>query len=148
MNTTAALPLNDDQDSAWKELLDEFFPSFLEFFFPEIHQDVDWSFNYVTLDKELAQIRPDLPGGTLYADKLYKVRMRNGKVRWILIHVEVQGQAGSRFPRRVFVYNYRIGEKYPGVEVVSLAVITETRRPVKGRYEVHNWGCSLVFTFP
>jgi hypothetical protein len=137
-----------DQDSAWKDLLDGCFPAFLEFFFPEIHRDVDWSHRWESLDKELSQIRPDLPGGTLYADKLFKVRLRNGRVRWILIHIEVQGQAGRGFPRRVFVYNYRIGEKYPGVEVVSLAVITETRRRVEGRYEVTNWGCSLVFTFP
>lgn len=138
----------DDQDSAWKEILDEFFPAFLEFFFPEIHRDVDWSRGYVPMDKELAKIKPDLPAGRLYADKLFKVWLKNGKVRWILIHIEVQGHAGRGFARRMFVYNYRIEIKFPMAEVVSLAVITETKRPIENRYEVSNWGCSLVFTFP
>ena len=109
---------NDDQDSAWKEMLHEFFPAFLAFFFPEIDRDVDWSRKYEPLDKELAEIKPNLPGGKLYADKLFKVWLKNGKVKWILIHVEVQGRAGRGFARRVFVYNYRIGERYPGEEVV------------------------------
>ena len=139
---------NDDQDSAWKEMLHEFFPAFLAFFFPEIDRDVDWSRKYEPLDKELAEIKPNLPGGKLYADKLFKVWLKNGKVKWILIHVEVQGRAGRGFARRVFVYNYRIGERYPGEEVVSLAVITETKRPVENRYDVSNWGCSLAFSFP
>lgn len=129
-------------------MLDEFFPAFLEFFFPEIERDIDWSRGYESLDKELAQIKPDLPGGTLYADKLFKVWLRNGEIKWILIHVEIQGRAGRKFSRRMFVYNYRIGEKYPGADIVSLAVVTETKQPVEGRYEVTNWGCSLVFKFP
>lgn len=65
--------MNDDQDSAWKEMLDEFFPAFLAFFFPEIHRQVDWARRYVAMDKELKRIWPDAPGGTLYADKLFKV---------------------------------------------------------------------------
>ena len=129
-------------------MLDEFFPAFLAFFFPEIERDIDWSRGYESLDKELAQIKPDLPGGKLYADKLFKVWLRNGQVKWILIHVEIQARAGRKFARRMFVYNYRIGEKHPDVDVVSLAVVTETKRPIVGRYEVSNWGCSTVFTFP
>jgi hypothetical protein len=139
---------SDDQDSAWKEMLDEFLPAFLAFFFPEIERDIDWSRKYQPLDKELAQLRPDFPGGKLYADKLFKVWLKNGKVKWILIHIDIQGRAGRGFTRRVFVYNFRIGAKYPGSAVVSLVVITETKRRVVARYEVSNWGCSLVFQFP
>ncbi|HMV46414.1 MAG TPA: DUF4351 domain-containing protein [Blastocatellia bacterium] len=147
-SATANVAPDDDQDSAWKDLLHDLFPAFLKFFFLEIARDVDWSRGYVPLDKELAKIRPDLPSGKLYADKLFKVWLKNGKVKWILIHVEIQGHAGRSFARRMFVYNYRIGEEYPGVDVVSLAVITETKGRVINRYEVSNWGCSLVFTFP
>lgn len=60
----------------------------------------------------------------------------------------MQGRANRGFARRLFVYNYRIGEKHPGAQVASLAVITETKQHVEGRYEMSNWGCSLVFTFP
>ena len=138
----------DDQDSAWKELLDECLPDFLAFFFPQIEREVDWTRRYESKDKELARLRPDLPSGKLYADKLYKVWLKNGKAKWLLIHIEVQGLARRGFGRRVFDYNYRISVKHPGVDIVSLAVITETKRPVKGLYQRSAFGCSLVFTFP
>ena len=42
-----------DFDSPWKEVLDRYFPAFLDFFFPNIHADIDWSRDYEMLDKEL-----------------------------------------------------------------------------------------------
>ena len=42
-----------DFDSAWKEALRLHFRSFLAFFFPSIHDDLDWSRGYQLLDKEL-----------------------------------------------------------------------------------------------
>ena len=138
----------DDQDSAWKELLDECLPDCLEFLFPEIFGAIDWSRPWVPMDKELARLKPPLPGGRLYADKLYQVWLKDGQLKWLLIHAEVQGRARRGFARRVFHYNYRIGVKYPEVDVVSLVIITETKRPVEGRYERSALGCSLVFEFP
>ncbi len=137
-----------NQDSAWKELLGRFLRPCLAFFFPLIERDIDWSRRYETLDKELAQLRPSMPGGTLYADRLFKVWLKNGESRWLLIHIEIQGRAPRGFARRVFVYNFRIGAQYPGAEVVSLVIVTETKRRVVARHEVANWGCSLVFKFP
>ena len=138
----------DEQDSAWKELLDTCLPDFVAFFFPDIARDVDWTKRWEPKDKELAKLKPDLPGGKLYADKLYQVWLKNGKAKWLLIHIEVQGRAHRGFARRVYDYNYRIKAKHPGIDVVSLVVITETKRPVAGRYAWAHWGCSLVFTFP
>jgi hypothetical protein len=44
-----------EQDSAWKEMIDEHFERFIAFFFPDIHAGIDWSRSYVFLDKELAK---------------------------------------------------------------------------------------------
>jgi len=41
-----------DYDSPWKEVLDLYFESFMAFFFPDAHADIDWSRNYEALDKE------------------------------------------------------------------------------------------------
>jgi hypothetical protein len=30
------------QDSAWKDILDHYFPQFLQFFFPDIYRDIDF----------------------------------------------------------------------------------------------------------
>lgn len=45
-----------DYDSPWKEMLGEYFQQFMAFFFPAVHQDIDWEIGYELLDKELRQI--------------------------------------------------------------------------------------------
>lgn len=140
--------VTDDQDSAWKDLLDEYLADCLAFFFPDVAREIDWTKRWQSKDKELARLQPELPSGKLYADKLYQVWLKNGKTKWLLIHLEVQGRAHRGFARRVFDYSYRISAKHPGRDVVSLVIVTETKRPVAGRYERRSLGCSLVFTFP
>lgn len=140
---------DSDQDSAWKELLDEYFPAFVEFFFPHIHAEIDWTRGYESLDTELAAIRPAHASGKVIADKLFKVWLKNGKTAWLLIHVEVQERVTKAFARRLFIYNYRLLDKENHkVEVVSLAVLTGAGRGRTGRYETARWGCSTVFNFP
>lgn len=138
-----------DQDSAWKELLDAYFPAFVEFFYPHIDAEIDWTRGYESLDKELAAIRPAHATGKLLADKLFKVWLKSGKAAWLLIHVEVQEHITKAFARRLFVYNYRLLDKEKHkVEVVSLAVLTGLGRGRTGRYEAGRWGCTTVFEFP
>src|SRR3989442_10591093 len=122
------------QDSAWKDMLDEHFEKFIAFFFARIHAEIDWSRGYVFLDKELAKLgRGHALGGKL-ADKLAKVWLADGNELWVLIHIEVQGQAGEDFNQRVYIYNYKIVDRFEA-EVVSLAVVTgHAGRTRLGRY--------------
>ena len=46
----------DDQDSPWKEALDQFLADFLALFFPHIHEAIDWERGYESMEKELQQI--------------------------------------------------------------------------------------------
>lgn len=128
-------------------MLDDYLPAFLEFFFPEIHAEIDWQRRYEPLDKELAKIQPDDFMGKLLADKLFKVWLLGGTEIWLLIHIEVQVQSSRKFNRRVFVYNYRLMNAH-GVEVVSLVVLTGARPGKTGQYEIRRWGCSHEFKFP
>jgi hypothetical protein len=138
-----------DQDSAWKELLDAYFPAFVEFFYPHIDAEIDWTRGYESLDKELAAIRPAHAMGKLLADKLFKVWLKNGKAAWLLVHVEVQERVTKAFARRLFIYNYRLLDKEKHkIEVVSLAVLTGLGHGRTGRYEAGRWGCTTVFEFP
>ncbi|MBI4606886.1 MAG: cytosolic protein [Planctomycetes bacterium] len=133
----------DEEDSPWKEILEAYFPQFFEFFFPEIHRDIDWSRGCELLDVELERILRDAAVGKRLADKLAKVFLRSGEETWILIHVEVQGYSEADFPERMFVYNVKIFLHYHR-EVVSLAVLTDDRpgfRPElyerrRGRFEL------------
>lgn len=66
----------------------------------------------------------------------------------MLVHGEVQGRALAEFNKRMYVYNYRITDRYE-LEVVSLGVVTgSVGRTRLGRYETGRWGCRLVFEFP
>ncbi|MGH9842633.1 MAG: DUF4351 domain-containing protein [Blastocatellia bacterium] len=137
-----------EQDSAWKDLLDRYFPEFTAFFFPAIYEEIDWTRKPVFLDKELHKLGPAHETGKRLADKLVKVWLKNGKELWVLLHTEVDGEPDDEFDHRVYVYNYRIVDRY-SCEVVSLAVVTGSAgRTARGRYETARWGCEMAFKFP
>jgi hypothetical protein len=137
-----------DFDSPWKEALDRFFRAFLEFFFPAVAQGIDWSKNYEVLDKELEQIVREGDTGNRLADKLFKVWLTSGRPLWILIHVEVQSQKQEEFAERMFVYHYRIYDRFRQ-PVLSLAVLGDEHdnwRPDEFRYAI--FGGEMVLKFP
>ena len=137
-----------DHDSPWKEALDRFFPEFLALLFPAIHAEIDWRAPYRSLDSELQQITGDADSGRRYADKLLDVRTRDGHETWVLVHVEVQGDAQAVFPQRMFQYNDRIRDRYDR-SVVSLAVLSDGNRPFRPvSYADGRWGCQILFEFP
>ena len=137
-----------DHDSPWKEALEQFFKDFLWFFFPELHDAIDWSRGYVALDKELQQIIRDAKVGKSLADKLFKVWLKDGTEKWLLIHIEVQGKVEVYFSERMFRYNIRSYLLYDR-EVVSLAVLCDDNpgwRP--GEFAYSNFGCTTGIKFP
>ena len=140
--------VQDDYDSPWKEALEYYFPEFLSLLFPAIHEKIDWSHPHEFLDKELQQVVRDAELGRRYADKLVKVWTLAGLERWVLIHVEVQGQKEADFDERMYVYNYRLFDRYQ-VDVVSLAVLADPSPDFQaGAYRRDYWGCNLRFSFP
>jgi hypothetical protein len=113
-----------DYDSPWKEAIEQYFAPFLAFFFPVVHAGIAWDRGYEFLDTELERVVRDATVGCRYADKLVKVFLVNGTETWLLIHIEVQGYPDPDFAQRMFVYYYRIFDRY-SVDVVSLAVCTD-----------------------
>ncbi|HEX5084434.1 MAG TPA: hypothetical protein VFY40_20510 [Blastocatellia bacterium] len=59
-----------DYDSPWKDALDFLFDSFIAFFFPSAHAQIDWSRGFEFLDKELQKITADAAVGRRVVDKL------------------------------------------------------------------------------
>jgi hypothetical protein len=140
--------LRDQFDSPWKEILEVYFEDFLLFFFPQIHAEIDWSRGYDFLDQELAQVVRDAELGKRLADKLVKVWKLSGEESWVLVHIEIQSQEESRFGERMFVYYYRLRDKYD-LPIASLAILGDERdtwRPQPFQDEL--WGCRVQFEFP
>ena len=136
------------QDSPWKEVIAALFKDFLEFFFPEIYQDIDFSKGYVFLDKELHQIIKGSKTGKRYSDKLVKVYLLDGTETWLLIHIEIQGYEQKEFPERMYIYNYRIFDKFRK-NVISLALLTDDNPKFRpNEYCRSRWGFAAICHFP
>ena len=59
------------------------------------------------------------------ADKLKEVQTLEGETRWVLVHVEVQGQWEADFPRRIFRFDARLFDEFQK-HVVSLVVFGDS----------------------
>lgn len=137
-----------DFDNPWKEIIEHYFAQFMLFFFPLMHAAIDWSYPPLFLDKELQKIVRRGEMGKHVVDKLVRVRMTGGEDVWLYIHIEIQSQYEADFEHRVFVYYYRIRDRY-GAHVVSLVILSDDRpnwRPQE--YTDGCWGCTLSFRFP
>jgi len=100
------------------------------------------------LDKELQQVVRDAELGRRLADKLVKVWRTGGEEAWVLIHLEIQSQEETNFSERMFVYHYRIYDRYKR-RVASIAILGDERsswRPNQFGYEL--WGSEVFFRFP
>ena len=140
--------LRHEIDSPWKNVLDSCFKEFIEFFYPAIHSDIDWTKAPLFLDNELRQIIKESKTGRRYVDKLVKVYRKSGEERWVLTHIEVQGQAQDTFPERMFIYSNRLHDIYQ-MRVASLAILADNNidwRP--SRFEDELWGSRKLFEFP
>ncbi|TVP66029.1 MAG: hypothetical protein EA343_02015 [Nodularia sp. (in: Bacteria)] len=134
-------------DETWKEVIGDYFDSFLTFFYPEIYQQIDWTKNPISLDKELEQITASADSKTRHADKLFQVWLLDNQEVWILIHVEVQSQYDKEFSQRMFIYNYRAFDLYQK-PVISLAILgdeTNSWRPSSYQYGLGS--SQLIFNF-
>lgn len=118
-------------DLPWKAALTHAFRAFMEFFFSELCTQIDWSKRPRFRDKELASVVLGDAPNSMVADKLVEVSLRDGRVQWVLIHVEIQAQRDTLLARRVFDYNYRIFQQYkqPVASLVLLADEDPNWRP-------------------
>ncbi|WP_414578498.1 transposase [Anabaena sp. CCY 9402-a] len=137
-----------DYDSPWKEVIELYFPNFLDFFFPQAYGEIDWTQPYEFLDTELQQLEPDAEIGRRLVDKVAKVWLLNGEEAWVLVHVEVQGKYDRQFAERMYIYNYRLFDRHKK-RVISLAVLADDQpnwRPNSYSYQLG--GCCVSLEFP
>jgi hypothetical protein len=135
------------KDILWKGIIEDFFPDFLTFYYPEALAIFDFSKGYEFLDKELEQIT--LPSSSKHriADKLVKVFTNEGVEQWVLIHIEVQGYEDDEFAERMFTYYYRICDKYKK-NISALAIFTDDVPKFRpNRYEMSFIRTSLIYSY-
>src|SRR5262245_12833388 len=114
------------QDTAWKEIMASFFKEFVALCLPNLYVLVDWTKPWISLDKELLAITKDGATGKRFVDKLFKIYLKDGQERWVLVHLEIQAEKDEAFPERMFVYSYRIYDKYQQI-FFSCAILTDSK---------------------
>lgn len=140
--------MNDDYDTPWKDALTRYFPEFVAFYFPAAYRQIDWAQPCNFLEQELAQVVRDAELGCRRVDKLVRVSTIDGGSEFVFVHVDVQGHFDKDFAERVFVYNYRIYDRYRR-PVSSLAVLADANahwKPDSFGYEL--FGCEMRIRFP
>lgn len=137
-------------DLLWKSILEQTFTHFLQFMFPNAHQEFDFSKPFDYLDKEFESLFPPQANGkgVRFVDKLVKVYLKNGGEKYILCHIEVQSHKGKGdLAQRMFRYYYKILEKYE-VPITAIAILADPDanfRPDK--YQDSYMGTSINYTF-
>jgi hypothetical protein len=138
----------DDYDGPWKEVVEQYFPDCLALFFPQAAMEIDWLKGYEFLDKELQQVVPEAEIGRRTVDKLVKVWQKTGDEAWVLIHLEVQSQVEGDFGERMYVYHYRLFDRYRR-RMASLAILGDDRQNWRpDHYGYALWGCQIRLDFP
>jgi hypothetical protein len=137
-----------EYDSPWKNIIESFFEDFMRFFFLAVHEQIDWTRNYEFLEQELQKVVREAVTQNRRVDKLVKVWRKNGKEALLYIHIEVQSQYDSDFPERIFIYHYRLYDRY-GSRVTSLAILGDGQKYWRPRsYHYESMGAELSFCFP
>ncbi len=141
-------PRRDDE--LWKGILDDVFEDFLRFFFPNADELFDFKKKFVFLDKEFNRLFPVEvnSAGVRFVDKLVKVHLKNGDAKFILVHVEVQGNKGhEELSSRMFRYFYRAKDKH-NVSITAFAVLVDDVKSYHPKvYKEEYLGTKLSYEF-
>jgi hypothetical protein len=86
--------------------------------------------------------------GKRIADALVRVTLLDGSEQWVYLHIEIQGQCDPGFAQRMFVYNYRLYDRY-GHAIASFAVLAdEDAGWTPHGFDLEQLGCTHRFRFP
>jgi hypothetical protein len=136
-----------DFDSHWKEMLDLIEPA-TRFFLPALHQQVDWSIDYISLEQELRNLYVRKKGRVKRTDKLFRLKLLNGTDHYLLFHVETEAFPTATFPQRMFEYFLRLILKYSNTPITMLAIFVG-EQPVKplDSYSIDCFGTECKFKY-
>ncbi|MGH9388009.1 MAG: Rpn family recombination-promoting nuclease/putative transposase [Vicinamibacteria bacterium] len=119
------------QDQLFKTILEGLLQDFLELFFPEAAARLDFE-TLRFVDKEVFANVPE--GKVREADVVARLETRDGQPELVLVHVEVQAEPKSDFPRRMFEY-YALLRLHYGLAVFPIALyLSRGPRPRLAEY--------------
>ncbi len=141
--------LRINYDYWWKRLTTEFTPEFIQFFISQaLHDAIDWTHPPEYLEQELTAAFTDAAAKKKITDKLIRLKMKDGKMKFIFVHIEFQGKAGKAFLRRMFWYFVYIMAKYRTTDITAVVIYTgDDVTKVYDRFEVKQHGTTMSYIF-
>ena len=138
---------NVDQDGLWKKIITELFEEFMLFLLPDLYEKIDFAKPPDFLQQELFKEIIEEKKGRKIADQIVKVHLKDGQEKWILIHIEVQGDMDPEFPKRMFQYFYRIYDRYDR-DIVAMVIQTGAgKRIIPNAFEYSYFGTELRYAY-
>ena len=136
-------------DLLWKDLATEFEEDFILYFFgKELHEAIDFSVKSEYLEQEFNETFAANEPNKKVADKIIRFRLKDGGTKYVIVHIEFQGQSEKDFVRRMFRYFVYIFFKYDTTDVTALALYTGASRPkVHDCFEIVNFGTEIKYKF-
>jgi predicted transposase YdaD len=128
------------KDNAWKQIIDQYFPRLIEFYYPQFYNKIDWRRGYQSLDKELQQIVRQAAVGNRFVDKLIQVHTLGGEEEVVLVHHEIQGKRQKNFEERLFQYYCLLYLHYKKPIIILVILIDPSAAWHPESYEALVWG--------
>ena len=130
-----------------KRAVESYFPEFIEFYFPKPPTN-SWARGYQFLDQELRAVVQDAELGKRFVDKLAKKRCATAASAGCMRIWKYKGSAQAELPKRMFVYNYRLFDRYRQ-PVASLAVLADTTANWRPNHlDLRSWAANMNLRFP
>ncbi|HLU22127.1 MAG TPA: hypothetical protein VKZ77_06545 [Bacillaceae bacterium] len=138
---------NPNYDQLWKDVITDLFEEFLQFFSPDLSEEVDFTHSPQFLEQELKNIIPESNSNDRVADKLVKLKLKDGKEQWIYVHIEVQGDYQKDFSKRMFQSFYRILDRFDK-KVYALALLAgESAKYITNQFHYEFYGTKLTYEY-
>jgi Putative transposase, YhgA-like len=136
-------------DYWWKRLTTEFTPEFIQFFISQaLHDSIDWTHPPEYLEQELTAAFTDSATNKKITDKLIRLKLKDGKMKFIFVHIEFQGKSGKAFLRRMFWYCVYIMSKYKTTDITAVVIYTgDDVTKVYDRFDVSQHGTTMSYIF-
>lgn len=136
-------------DLLWKDLFTEFHSEAVLFFLGKRQYNaIDFTHPPVYLEQEFNETFAATEPTKKIADKIVRYKLKNGKFRYLIIHVEFQGKAERNFAERMFRYFVHIYIKYGGRDITALAIFTGASRPQTfNTFTMSGFGTNMTYKF-
>ena len=109
-------------DKAWKWIFTLYIEEAIEYFHPELYNDINWNITGTMLEQELESIDKSTNKSFNRVDKLIEFTTIENNPICILLHVEVQAFNPQEIAKRMFGYFLQLYLKYPDREIHSLLI--------------------------